>query len=261
MTFSKTKTSILISIISLTIIFIISAGVLYFILDTYLPKEGKDVLKFPRTLQDVRLIHESLTGHGNDDIYIVICYIATYIFLQSFAVPGSVMLSVLGGTLWGSWKALVLVSFVSKGTGATISYLLSYYLGQPVTQNYLAERMERWNVQLNAHRKGLFSYIIFLRIAPFLPNWFINIASPHLGVDIRVFYWATFIGVAPLSFIHVQAGETIHVLSESDEFSFLTTQNIVAMSLIAITALIPVLLRKKFESQEKTKLVDPKKTE
>ncbi|CAG8657186.1 2253_t:CDS:2, partial [Funneliformis caledonium] len=218
----------------------------------------KDVLKFPRTLQDVRLIHEALTGHGNDDIYIVICYIATYIFLQSFAVPGSVMLSVLGGTLWGSWKALVLVSFCT-GTGATISYLLSYYLGQPVTQNYLAERMERWNVQLNSHRKGLFSYIIFLRIAPFLPNWFINIASPHLGVGIGVFYWATFFGVAPLSFIHAQAGETIHVLSESDEFTFLTIQNIVAMSLFAVTALIPVMLRKKFEPQENTKFIDPKK--
>ncbi|GES81317.1 transmembrane protein 41B [Rhizophagus clarus] len=248
-----TKSSIITSVISLVIIFILSTVILYLILNNYLSKEVKNFLKFPRTLKDVKILHDALTGQENDSIHIVICYAATYIFLQSFSIPGSVMLGVLGGALWGSWNALVLVSFCS-GTGATISYLLSYYLGQPIIQNYLSERMEHWNEKLNAHRKGLFSYIIFLKVAPFFPNWFINIASPHLGVGVWVFYWATFFGTTPLSFIHVQAGETIHRLSESDEFTFLTLQNIVTMSLIAIAALIPIILGKNFASQEKSKV-------
>ncbi|PKC11066.1 hypothetical protein RhiirA5_310761 [Rhizophagus irregularis] len=247
------KTSIITSVISLGIIFTLSTEIIYLILNTYLSKEVKNFLKFPRTLKDVKILYDALTGHENNNIHVLICYVATYIFLQSFSLPGSVMLSVLGGTLWGSWNALILVSFCS-GTGSTICYLLSYYLGQPIIQNYLSERMERWNEKLNAHRKGLFSYIIFLKTTPFLPNWFINIASPHLGVGVGVFYWATFFGVAPLSFIHIQAGDTIHRLSETDEFTFFTIQNVVTVSLVAIAALIPIILGKRFESQEKSKV-------
>ncbi|PKY49409.1 hypothetical protein RhiirA4_465386 [Rhizophagus irregularis] len=232
------KTSIITSVISLGIIFTLSTEIIYLILNTYLSKEVKNFLKFPRTLKDVKILYDALTGHENNNIHVLICYVATYIFLQSFSLPGSVMLSVLGGTLWGSWNALILVSFVR----------------QPIIQNYLSERMERWNEKLNAHRKGLFSYIIFLKTTPFLPNWFINIASPHLGVGVGVFYWATFFGVAPLSFIHIQAGDTIHRLSETDEFTFLTIQNVVTVSLVAIAALIPIILGKRFESQEKSKV-------
>ncbi|CAG8502888.1 1065_t:CDS:2 [Rhizophagus irregularis] len=223
------KTSIITSVISLGIIFTLSTEIIYLILNTYLSKEVKNFLKFPRTLKDVKILYDALTGHENNNIHVLICYVATYIF---------VMLSVLGGTLWGSWNALILVSFVR----------------QPIIQNYLSERMERWNEKLNAHRKGLFSYIIFLKTTPFLPNWFINIASPHLGVGVGVFYWATFFGVAPLSFIHIQAGDTIHRLSETDEFTFLTIQNVVTVSLVAIAALIPIILGKRFESQEKSKV-------
>lgn len=100
------------------------------------------------------------------------------------------MLSVLGGTLWGSWNALILVSFVSKiqflffiicllifffldsirqkcsGTGSTICYLLSYYLGQPIIQNYLSERMERWNEKVCNIFDELIIYIL-ISLIPF----------------------------------------------------------------------------------------------
>ncbi|KAF0544239.1 transmembrane protein 41B [Gigaspora margarita] len=257
----KSNQSIVFSIIILIIIFIISLSLWIFTLNTYLPKAGNSALKFPRTLHDVKLIHEALTDNDAVGIHVMICYIVTYIFLQSFAIPGSVMLSVLGGALWGTWKALLFICFCSA-TGATICNLLSYYLGRAVTEKFLSKRMEIWNEQLNDHRKHLFSYIIFLRVTPFLPNWFINIASPHLGVGTIVFYFATLLGVAPLSFIHTQAGETIHNLTETDEISFFTTKNIIAMTLIAIAALIPILVRKVFEkkgNKGKEMVIDAKK--
>ncbi|CAJ0897007.1 11696_t:CDS:10 [Entrophospora sp. SA101] len=202
-------------------------------------EDGDDeiFLTLPKDLKDVKHLYEVLNNCESIDI--LICYVTTYIFLQSFAIPGSVMLSVLGGSLWGSWKALVICS----ATGATICYLLSYYFGKNITEKYWKERMINWNQQLNEHRNNLFSYILFLRVTPFLPNWFINIASPHLRVDVGKFYWATFLGVAPLSFIHVQAGETIHEMSEAENFTFLTIQNITTIILISITALIPIVLK------------------
>ncbi len=48
-------------------------------------------------------------------------------------------------------------------------------------------------------------FLCFLfRITPFLPNWFINITSPVLGVSLWPFYVGTFVGVAPPSLIASQ---------------------------------------------------------
>ena len=49
--------------------------------------------------------------------------------------------------------------------------------------------------QVDHHRKDLLNYIIFLRITPFLPNWFINITSPVLNVSLWSFFLGTFIGM------------------------------------------------------------------
>ena len=48
--------------------------------------------------------------------------------------------------------------------------------------------------QVDGHREHLINYIIFLRITPFLPNWFINITSPVINVPLGVFFLGTFLG-------------------------------------------------------------------
>lgn len=49
-------------------------------------------------------------------------------------------------------------------------------------------------LQVDKHREHLINYIIFLRITPFLPNWFINITSPVINVPLGVFFFGTFLG-------------------------------------------------------------------
>lgn len=53
--------------------------------------------------------------------------------------------------------------------------------------------------QVERHREHLINYIIFLRITPFLPNWFINITSPVINVPLKVFFIGTFLGKAKAS--------------------------------------------------------------
>lgn len=48
--------------------------------------------------------------------------------------------------------------------------------------------------QVDKHRDSLLNYIIFLRITPFLPNWFINMTSPVIGVPVFPFVFGTFLG-------------------------------------------------------------------
>ena len=65
-------------------------------------------------------------------------------------------------------------------------------------------RAADWSRKVDGQKSNIFSYIVFLRITPFLPNWFINIVSPVIGVRLPPFWLGTFVGVAPPSFIAIQ---------------------------------------------------------
>lgn len=94
----------------------------------------------------------------------------------------------------------------------------------------------------------MFNYIVVLRISPLPPNWTVNLGSPHLGVPLGAFFWGTFVGVAPPSFIHVQAGAALDRLSSSDKLELLTPINVLCLIAVAIVALIPVFIRRRFEN-------------
>ena len=81
-----------------------------------------------------------------------------------------------------------------SATGATFCYLLSAMVGQELVTRYFPERLNSWRAQISHHHDDMLWYIIFLRITPFLPNWFINLASPLVGVRVAPFYWGTFLG-------------------------------------------------------------------
>jgi len=51
------------------------------------------------------------------------------------------------------------------------------------------------NLKLQKHRDNLFWFMLFLRISPMLPNWFVNISSPIVGVPYFIFFLATLIGI------------------------------------------------------------------
>lgn len=99
-----------------------------------------------------------------------------------------------------------------------------------------------------ANQKGnMVYYIIFLRITPFLPNWFINIASPLVDVQIVPFFIGTFIGVAPPSILAIRAGISLQQLASAN--ILFSWENILLLSGFALLSLMPVLLNAKLKSK------------
>jgi len=87
-------------------------------------------------------------------------------------------------------------------------------------------------------------YTFVLRITPFLPNWFINVVSPIIDVDLKPFWIGTFLGVAPPSFVAVQAGTTLQQLaSATDAFN---SQSIILLVIFASLSLLPVIFQSKY---------------
>lgn len=116
-----------------------------------------------------------------------------YIFLQTFAIPGSLFLSILSGYLFNFWTAIALICFCSA-LGATLCFIVSQHFGRRLVTHYFPMKVKSWAQQVEKHRSDLFSYMLFLRMTPFLPNWFINLTAPIIGVPLMPFVFGTFFG-------------------------------------------------------------------
>uniref|UniRef100_A0A3Q2VTP9 Transmembrane protein 41B n=1 Tax=Haplochromis burtoni TaxID=8153 RepID=A0A3Q2VTP9_HAPBU len=197
------------SLLILVSIFTCSASVMYLVYRNFpeLSDDEMEKIKIPKDMDDAKALGTVLSKY-KDTYYtqVLVAYFATYVFLQTFAIPGSIFLSILSGYLYPFPLALFLVCLCS-GLGASFCYMLSYLVGRPVVYRYLTERAQKWSQQVDKHRNHLINYIIFLRITPFLPNWFINITSPVINVPLGVFFIGTFLGVAPPSFVAINAEE------------------------------------------------------
>ena len=74
------------------------------------------------------------------------------------------------------------------------SFLLSKIVGQPLVARFAPEKAAAWREKVNENKDDLFNYVLFLRITPFLPNWFINLTGPLVGVPLAPFFWGSVIG-------------------------------------------------------------------
>lgn len=240
-----TRTAILL----ILLIFLSSAAAMFAVwwtLPKVSPEDEKD-LKFPRTLEDAKLLGQVLSRY-KEQYYAQVFggFLCTYVFLQTFAIPGSIFLSIISGFLFPFPLALAAVCFCSA-TGASFCYLLSYLVGRRLVRHYLPERAAQWSSKVEAQRGNLLSYIIFLRITPFLPNWFINIVSPVIGVPLLPFWVGSFIGVAPPSFVFIQAGTTLQQMSST--MDPITPTSVGLLVGFAVLSLLPVLLKNKLKDK------------
>lgn len=63
-----------------------------------------------------------------------------------------------------------------------------------MVKHFFPERAAKWSGEVDKHRDNLLSYMLFLRMTPFLPNWFINLTAPVIGVPLIPFAFGTFLG-------------------------------------------------------------------
>lgn len=237
------------SLLILLCIFLSAASVMYLVYMNFpeLNEEERKTITIPKDMDDAKALGKVLSKY-KDTYYVqvLVAYFTTYIFLQTFAIPGSIFLSILSGFLYPFPLALFLVCLCS-GLGASFCYMLSYLVGRPIVYKYLLERAVKWSEQVDRHRQHLINYIIFLRITPFLPNWFINITSPIINVPLGVFFIGTFLGVAPPSFVAIKAGTTLYQLTTAGEA--VSWNSVFVLMVLAVLSLLPVLLHSKLKEK------------
>lgn len=122
--------------------------------------------------------------------------------------------------------------------GATLCYIISRFVGAPLAVMLLnkSSRLEQLKRKVaNASGGNLVFLLISFRLFPFTPNWFLNIASPHLAIPVDKFFASVLLGefghvgfvyiilclagLMPYNLICVQTGSTLSSINSIGDIS------------------------------------------
>lgn len=202
--------------------------------------------------------HSVLAQHS---ILSVAAYMAIYVLSVALSLPGGLILTVAGGLLFGSLIG-GLAAVVAATAGATIVFLIA----RTAVGETFSARAGPWLAKLSVgFKEEALSYMLFLRLVPAFPFWFVNIAPAVLGVPLGTYVVGTFLGIIPATFAFASAGAGLDsvVMAAKNEHaacmalkgsyacklkihasSLLTKELILALVLLGLVALIPVVLKR-----------------
>ena len=97
-------------------------------------------------------------------------------------------------------------------------------------------------------RENALSYLLVLRLIPVFPFFIVNLVPAFLGVRLRDFVIATFVGIIPASFVYAGLGVGLgSIFDAGGEFSakaVFTPELVTALAGLAALALLPVAYKK-----------------
>jgi uncharacterized membrane protein YdjX (TVP38/TMEM64 family) len=182
-------------------------------------------------------------------ILVLAVYVLVYAGVVALSLPGATVLTLAGGCMFGLWLATG-VTVVAATLGATVLFLAA----RTAFGDLLRQRAGPWLTRLHdGFQANAFSYLLFLRLVPAFPFFVVNLVPAFLGVRLRTFILATFIGIVPGTFVYSSVGAGLRTLLDSNgEFSLggvLTPQILTALIGLALLSLLPVAYKAWRKSQ------------
>ena len=129
-------------------------------------------------------------------------FMAIYVFVVALSLPGGAILTVAGGLLFG-W----VITGISVVFAATFGAVVLFLIARSSFGEVITARAGPWLGKLSkGFQDDAFHYLLFLRLVPAFPFWLVNLAPALLGVKLRTFILATFIGIIPGTFAFAFSG-------------------------------------------------------
>jgi len=172
-----------------------------------------------------------------------IVFLFGYAAAVAFSLPVSMFLSIAGGLLFGQW-----LGTVYSVSGATLGAAILFTIAKSAIGDPLRVRAGPWLHRLEAgFQQNAVSYLLVLRLILIFPFWIVNLVPAFLGVSLRQYVLATYIGIIPGTFIYSLAGagvgETLvsdRAIAMSDIFN---VQIVGALIGLILMVLAPVVFR------------------
>jgi uncharacterized membrane protein YdjX (TVP38/TMEM64 family) len=187
-------------------------------------------------------------------------YMSVYIIVVALSLPGALIMTLVGGLLFGLWLGTAL-TLVGATLGATALFLIARSSVGEALRAKGGAAVARMSEGLNADAA---SYLLFLRLVPVFPFALVNLAAAVVGIKLTTFIWTTLIGILPGSFAFTLAATGFDgVLDQQrdlfiacratgqtdcrialDLSSFISKPLLLAFAALGLVALIPVVAKR-----------------
>jgi uncharacterized membrane protein YdjX (TVP38/TMEM64 family) len=175
-----------------------------------------------------------------------------YITATVLVLPGSVLTiggGILFGTAWGT-----LINLISATLGATCAFLLARYLGREFVAKRLKGKVAQFDEKVGEH--GFYT-VLYLRLIPLFPFNLLNYSLGLTQVKFRDYFIASFVGMAPGSFVFTSLGGIGKHLRLSDPKTWADYHVWGPFALVILLSIIPRFFRKREVSPLSTKVPSP----
>ncbi len=136
-------------------------------------------------------------------------YFVGYVAVAALSLPGALILTLLGGAIFGLLWGLLLVSFASS-IGATCSFLVSRLLLRDWVQSRFGDYLAPINKGIE--KDGNF-YLFSIRMVPLFPFFMVNLLMGLTPIPARSFYIVSQIGMLMGTAVYVNAGSELAQIS------------------------------------------------
>jgi pyruvate/2-oxoglutarate dehydrogenase complex dihydrolipoamide dehydrogenase (E3) component/uncharacterized membrane protein YdjX (TVP38/TMEM64 family) len=135
-------------------------------------------------------------------LVVVAAYFGIYVLVTALSFPGAVILTLLGGAVFGLVVGTVVVSFASS-LGATLAMLFARYVLRDSIQARFGTRLA--DIDKGIQREGAF-YLFTLRLVPVFPFFLINLLMGLTRMKATTFYVVSQLGMLAGTVVYVNAG-------------------------------------------------------
>ncbi len=204
----------------------------------------RDYLSF-QTLADNR---EALIAFRDANYVLTVAvFVAAYILIVAFSLPGAAIATLTGGFLFGVFPG-VLFNAGAATIGAMAIFLAAKYgLG-----DRLAAKMDASGGAVKKIKDGIredeTSYLLIMRLVPAVPFFVANLIPAFVGVTLRKFMLTTFFGILPGGLVYTWVGAglgEVFAQGETPNFGIIFEPHILGPILgLAALAMLPIVLKR-----------------
>lgn len=146
----------------------------------------------------------------------LLAYIGAYLVIAAFMMPGSAMLTTLGGLLFGIAVGFP-VALLGSILGAGLAYHVARILFAGPFRRANARLIDRLQTGFKRHGLG---YMLSLRLAPGIPSGVINVAPALIGVPFATFLLGSALGFIPSRLALATAGAGLGRVIEAENLDY-----------------------------------------
>ncbi len=195
------------------------------------------------TLEEIQKSREALQRFVEAHYLLSVAGFIGIEFLTAFFLPGSLVLTLTGGFLFGVvWGTIYVL--IGMTSGASLAFLFARSLAGGWIHAKYERHLKKFDEEIDRHGS---SYLLMLLIVPVLPFCVVNYLAGMTKMSLKKFILTEALGLLPGTAVYAYAGRQFGNIRSVDDL--MTPKLFIAFLLLGILALLPVfihLLKKRF---------------